>query len=124
MNHDFDRAERVGDTMLRELAQLIQRELRDPRLGMVNVTAVKVAKDLKHARVFVTFVETSGDDKILEQIEVLNRASGFLRAELARHMSMRVIPKLHFEFDESVLYGARMTKLIEEVRSRESDQED
>jgi len=124
MNHDFDRAERVGDTMLRELAMLIQRELRDPRLGMVNVTSVKVTRDLKHARVFVTFVETSADEKILEQIEVLNRASGFLRAEVARHMSMRVIPKLHFEFDESVLYGARMTKLIDEVRSREEQQDD
>lgn len=124
MNHDFDRSERVGDTLLRELALLIQRELRDPRLGMVNVTAVKVTRDLKHARVFVTFVETAGDQKVLEQIEVLNRASGFLRAALGKHMSMRVIPKLHFEFDESILYGARMTKLIEEVRSRETPQDD
>ncbi len=124
MNHDFDRAERVGDTLLRELALLIQRELRDPRLGMVNVTAVKVTKDLKHARVFVTFVETGGEQKILQQIEVLNRAAGFLRAELTHHMTMRVIPKLHFEFDESVLYGARMTKLIEKVRARDTQQDD
>ncbi len=120
MNYDFDRADRVGDTMQRELALLVQRELRDPRLGMVNITAVKVSKDLKNARVFVTFVETEQQKKILEQIEVLNHASGFLRAELAHHMSMRVIPKLHFEFDESVLRGAHMTKLIEEVRARET----
>jgi ribosome-binding factor A len=124
MNHDFDRSERVGDTILRELALLIQRELRDPRLGMVNVTAVKVAKDLKNARVFVTFVETTENKEILEQVLVLNRAAGYLRAELGKQMSMRVIPKLHFEFDESIFYGARMTKLIDEVRARETKQDD
>ncbi len=123
MQHDFDRAERVGDTMLRELALLIQRELRDPRLGMVNVTAVKVSKDLKNARIFVTFVETGKEERILEQVEVLNRASGFLRSALSHQMSMRVIPRLHFEFDESILRGARMSKLIEEVRAREGSGE-
>lgn len=125
MNYDFDRSERVGDTILRELAQLIQREIRDPRLGMVNVTAVKVSRDLKHARVFVTFVDPEGEQDILRQIEVLNKASGFLRSQLSDHIMMRVIPKLHFEFDESVLRGSQMTRLIEEIAEREKrDSED
>lgn len=111
--HDFSRAERVGDTIQRELANLIQQEIRDPRVGMVNVNAVRVSNDLRNARVFVTFVDRSEQSQINKSIEVLNKAAGFLRTQLHSQMTLRVVPKLRFEFDESVRRAAHMTDLID-----------
>ena len=106
--HDFSRAERVGDTIQRQLANLIQQEIRDPRVGMVNVNAVRVSSDLSNARVFVTFVDRSDQAQIKQSIEALNNAAGFLRK-----MTLRVVPKLRFEYDESVRRAAQMTDLID-----------
>ncbi|MBT5331615.1 MAG: 30S ribosome-binding factor RbfA [Porticoccaceae bacterium] len=111
--HDFSRAERVGDTIQRQLANLIQQEIRDPRVGMVNVNAVRVSSDLSNARVFVTFVDRSDQAQIKQSIEALNNAAGFLRTQLHRQMTLRVVPKLRFEYDESVRRAAQMTDLID-----------
>ena len=111
--HDFSRAERVGDTLQRELAILIQQEIRDPRVGMVNVNAVRVNNDLRNARVFVTYVDHPDEKAVQQSLQVLNKAAGFLRSQLHTRMIMRVIPRLHFEYDESVMHAARMTDLID-----------
>lgn len=111
--HDFSRAERVGDTLQRELAILIQQEIRDPRVGMVNINAVRVKNDLRNARVFVTYVDHPDDGAIQQSIQVLNKAAGFLRSQLHTRMIMRVIPQLHFEYDESVMRAAHLTELID-----------
>lgn len=126
--NDFSRAERVGDTIQREISVLIQNEIRDPRLGMVNVNAVRVTDDLRNARVFVTLVNTHEADKIKQSITILNKASGFLRSQLHTRMTLRVMPKLHFEYDESIERAARMSKLIDSVAppkaSADSDREE
>jgi|TARA_B110000483_G_scaffold147265_1_gene175634 ribosome-binding factor A len=120
MPQDFSRADRVGDTLQRELATLIQQEVRDPRVGMVNINAVRVSKDLGRARVFVTYVEQSDKEAIKQSIAVLNKASGFLRSQLHSRMTMRVIPKLHFEYDESIMRAAHLTDLIDSALKADS----
>ena len=88
MAREFSRAERVADHLQRELATLIQQELRDPRLGMVSVTAVKVSRDLAHARVYVTRLGSDSEEEAQPGIDVLNGAAGYLRTQLARSTTM------------------------------------
>lgn len=115
MAREFFRSDRVGDAIQRELASLIQQEVRDPRVGMVNVNAVKVTRDLAHARVFVTFVNDLDQANVAQRIKVLNQASGFIRAQLSHRIDLRIVPHLKFEFDESIYRGEHMSKLIDSL---------
>lgn len=115
MAQEFSRTRRVSEQLKRELALLIQDEVKDPRVRMVTVNAVEVSRDLAHARVYVTsLVDQQERDKL---IEGLNKAAGFLRRELGRHISLRTTPQLHFTYDESIDSGARMSALINEAVS-------
>lgn len=109
---DFSRLDRVGDFIQRELAQMIQQEVRDPRIGMVMVNEVRVSRDLAHARVFVTFVGRETAAEAAEPLAALNKAAGFLRTLLSKANTMRITPKLNFVFDESVSRGTALTNLI------------
>lgn len=117
MVKDYSRTERVGDHLQQEVARLVQLELRDPRLKLVSITGVDVSRDLAHAKVF--FTQLGVDDKAegAKSAEVLNRAAGFIRSEIARGSTMRTVPKLHFRFDESVGRGRDMEALLKSVRS-------
>lgn len=116
MPKEFSRTRRVGEQMQRELAQLIQQEIKDPRIGMLTVTAVEVSRDFSHAKVFVTSLN---DEQGMQQtLEILAHASGFLRHELGRRMKLRTIPELHFVHDESVERGNRLSSLIDEAIAR------
>ncbi|MBN3564737.1 30S ribosome-binding factor RbfA [Aliamphritea spongicola] len=124
MARDFSRTQRIADQVQKELAQLIQREIKDPRLGMVTISYVKVAKDLGYADVYVTVLPLGGkdhDEAIAESLKVLNQASGFLRGQLARLVKLRVMPQLRFHFDASVDRGRRLNDLI--FQARRSDAE-
>lgn len=110
MPRDFKRSERVAGTMRRELARLIQLELKDPEVGFVGLSDVEVTRDLAHARVFVTVFDP---DKAAKSIEALNKAAGFLRRRLGQEMRIRTVPELHFEHDASVETGQRIDDLIE-----------
>jgi ribosome-binding factor A len=114
MSSTSDRGRRVGELMQRELAALIQQELKDPRLGMITVAAVKLSRDLVHARVFVT-VLSDEREQIEQSISGLQRASSFLRRELGRRMQLRHLPELSFVHDTSVAHGAHMSALIEQA---------
>lgn len=107
------RARRVGEQLQRELAGLIQRELSDPRVQWVTVSAVKVARDFAHAKVYVTVLNEK--ERLEPALQALEHASGFLRHELGRRMRMRIIPQLHFVYDESVERGTRLSKLIDDA---------
>ena len=127
MVKDYSRTERVGDHLQQEVARLVQLELRDPRLKLVSITGVDVSRDLAHAKVF--FTQLGVDDKAEgdKSAEVLNRAAGFIRSEIARGSTMRTVPKLHFRFDESVGRGRDMEALLKSVKSADeslSDQRD
>ncbi|MFK7828541.1 MAG: 30S ribosome-binding factor RbfA [Congregibacter sp.] len=115
MAREFSRKERVGDYLQRELALTIQRELRDPRLGMVSITAVEVSRDLSHARVFVTLLGCDSEEDAKPSMSVLNKAAGFLRSALAKHASMRSVPRLRFMFDSSIGRGRDLEALIQKA---------
>ncbi|GAA0210140.1 30S ribosome-binding factor RbfA [Kangiella japonica] len=111
------RANRVADQIQRELAQVFQREMKDPRLGIATVSAVEVTSDLQNAKVFVTFLGKDEQEEIEEALEVVRGAAGFLRSKLAKEMRMRSVPSLRFFFDKSIQEGQRMSSLIEKAVS-------
>lgn len=115
MAKPFGRVQRVADFLRRELSSLIQQQLRDPRLGMISITDVEVSRDLAHARVFVTVLGCDTNEEAEESIEVLNNASGFLRTEMSRMLTMRVAPALKFIFDDSVHRGLEISSLIDKA---------
>ena len=108
------RAQKLGDLIQRELAELIRLELKDPRVtGMVTITDVEVSLDQSHAKVFFTLLGDAG--KIEETTAGLKRAAGFLRSQLAQRLRLRTIPQLDFRYDASVERGIRLTRLIDEA---------
>jgi ribosome-binding factor A len=109
MPREFKRSERVGGQLRRELAQLVQKEVKDPGVGFVSISDVEVTRDLAHARVYVTVFE---EEKAAESIDALKRAAGYLRRRLGQEMRIRAVPELHFLHDASVETGARMDELI------------
>lgn len=115
MAREFGRTDRVADFLKRELARLLQFEVRDPRVGMVSVTDVEVTRDLAHAKVFVTVMGKESAADAQESIEALNNASGFMRSQIASVSNTRTVPRLRFVYDASVVRGTRMSALIDEA---------
>ncbi|WEZ89353.1 30S ribosome-binding factor RbfA [Pseudomonas sp. NyZ480] len=113
MAKEYSRTQRIGDQMQRELSELIRREVKDPRVGLVTITAVDVSRDLGHAKVFVTVMGQDGTDAVPQTLKALTSAASFLRLHLGRVMQLRSVPQLHFHFDESVSRGAHLSALIE-----------
>ncbi|MBF8643290.1 MULTISPECIES: 30S ribosome-binding factor RbfA [Pseudomonas] len=124
MAKEYTRTQRIGDQMQRELALLIQREIKDPRLGLVTITGVNVARDLSHAKVFITVLGKDSSKDIAQNLEILNEASGFLRQQLGRAMKLRTIPQMRFHYDESIRRGAELSALIERAVSEDRRHED
>ena len=110
---DYGRTERVADFIRDELASIIQRQMRDPRVGMVSVNEAKVSKDLSWADVYISSHETRTAAERAELLEVLNRAAGYFRSELAKRHKMRTTPKPRFHYDEVVERGPAMESLID-----------
>ncbi len=115
MAKEYNRTDRVADHLRRELATLIQRGMRDPRLGMVSVTDVEVSRDLAHARVFYTSMDADSTEAATEITEALNRAAGYMRSQLSRDSRLRMVPKLRFFYDSSVGRGRHLEELIEKA---------
>lgn len=111
MAHDHSRSRRVAEQIRQELAEILRREVKDPRVGGVTLTAVEVSVDLEHAKVWFTHLLGEPDDTL----RGLRHAGGFLRRELAHRMRLRAVPELSFHYDESVERGARLSHLIDEA---------
>jgi len=116
MPKDFSRARRVADQVQRELAELIRDEVRDPRVGSVTVSEVRISRDFAHAEVYVTGL---GMDEAASRAmaEALNGASGFLRRQLSRRLHLRTVPALRFHYDPVFDRGARLNQLIDQAVS-------
>jgi ribosome-binding factor A len=121
MAKEYARTQRVADHLQRELAALIQHEVRDPRVGMVSVTGVDVSRDLGHARVYYTVMGSESSEDAKESTEVLNKAAGFLRSQLSRDSNMRSVPQLRFYFDSSVGRGRDLEDLIQRATSADRE---
>lgn len=128
MANENSRTHRVADQMQRELAILVQRDIRDPRVGMITVTAVEVSRDLAHAKVYITLMDKDSEEDIAQNLAILKGVAGFLRMQLGKVMKLRSVPQLHFHYDESVRRGVHLSSLIEravaEDRSHKSEDEE
>ncbi|MGB4467018.1 MAG: 30S ribosome-binding factor RbfA [Azovibrio sp.] len=118
----FSRSDRVCEQIRRDLADIIRTELKDPRIGMISLTAVELTPDYAHAKIYFTTLDTSH----LPEIQVgLRRAGGFMRRELGRRVRIHTLPELHFIHDDSLERGASLSRLIDEAAalSRTSEEE-
>lgn len=107
------RNRKIADAIQRELSALIRLEMRDPRVTMVTLTDVEVARDNAHAKVFFTSLGTEAQIAACQQ--GLQSAAGFLRSLLANRLTIRTVPQLHFEIDVSIERGVRLSKLIDDA---------
>ena len=128
---DFSRTDRVGQQIQKEIAVILQREIKDPRLGMATVSAVEISRDLAYAKIFVTILNSQDEDKSNESIAILNEATGFIRSLLGKRIRARIMPNLKFVLDRSLLEGMHMSNLVDKViredklkRGPEESQED
>jgi ribosome-binding factor A len=113
------RIERVNTLIRKEISELIQRQLRDPRLdSFVAVTEVSTSPDLQLAKIFVSSIGGKQDEQKI--LDVLNSAAGFLRTELAKKLRLRRIPELSFTWDDSIEHGDRILRLIDEVTQQDN----
>jgi len=114
------RIERINTLFRREISELIQHHLRDPRLDeFIAVTEVSTTADLKHAKVFVSSI--SGQQEEAKVLGVLNAAAGFLRSELAKKVRLRHTPELSFHWDNSIEHGDRILRLLDQVSDEQED---
>ena len=112
------RIERVNTLIRKEISELIQRQIRDPRLdAFVTVTEVSTSPDLRHAKIFVSSM--GGKQEEPKILGVLNSAAGFLRTELAKNVSLRRIPELIFAWDDSIEHGDHILQLLDQVQTDE-----
>ena len=117
----FKRADRVADLIKAEIADLLLKEVKDPRIGLVTITDVKVSDDLRTARIY--FVEM-GKDALSPEVKAgLAKAVGFLRRELGRRLQLRHVPELLFTYDPSFAYGSRIETLLKEIHQEEEKEE-
>ena len=107
------RSARIADQIQRSLAELLRLEVRDPRVGMITLTGVELSRDQSHAKVFFTVLGSPAQAE--QAAEGLAHAAGFLRSELAHRLTIRKVPELHFEYDESVERGVRLSRLIDDA---------
>ena len=106
---NFARTDRVGQQMQREIAELVRLQINDPRVKLVTITGVEVARDYSHAKIFFTRLDGKHD----EALKGLEHAAGFLRSHLSRSIKLRIMPQLHFVYDASVENGSYLSQLID-----------
>jgi ribosome-binding factor A len=115
MAKEFSRSDRVAEQIQRELADLLQFEVKDPRIGMVTITEVEVSGDMSHAKIYYSAAEGTKELQI-----GLEKSAGFLRTQLSKRLLLRTVPQLHFVYDASIDRGMRLSKLIDEALAPET----
>ena len=122
MQRDFSRTDRVAQQVQQEIAQILQRDFKDPRVGWVTVSAVEVSKDLAYVKVFVTLLgQEDQADKIEQTIEILNKAKGYFRSEIGKRMRLRIVPEVKFEYDDSLVSGIEMSRKVDAAINKDKD---
>ncbi|WP_426994089.1 30S ribosome-binding factor RbfA [Methylomonas sp. CM2] len=120
MAREYGRSQRVASEMQKELAAILQRDVKDTRLGFVTINDVELSKDLAVAKVYITVL--NGDDAAkLANVKVLNEISPFIRHELAKRMRLRHISELHFYYDHSFDTGMRVAELLHDLEGRQDE---
>jgi ribosome-binding factor A len=107
------RTDRVGEALQALVAQLLLREIKDPRIGLVTITGVKISPDLRHAKVYFS---TLGDEaQRAQSLKGLTSAAGFIRSQVARQLNLRVAPQIAFEFDATLEQADRLSRLLKDT---------
>ena len=120
MAREFGRSARVSSQIQKELSLVLQRDVKDPRLGFITVNEVEVTRDLAVAKVYITVL--GGDEQAkVENLALLNEAAHFLRGEVGRRMKLRKTPELRFFYDDSFDRGMRVAELLSEVTPKSDD---
>ena len=114
-----ERLHRVEEAIKEEVAQILQRELKDPRIGFVTVTQVKVTADLQHATVYFSLME--GQGSLAETEAGLKSSTGFIRRLLGQRLKIRVTPEVHFRSDSSIAESIRISKLLDSLNEKKKE---
>jgi len=123
MAREYARTDRVGQQIQKEIAVILMREIKDPRLSMTTVSAVEVTRDLAYAKIFVTFFNDNADE-IKASLEVLAEAEGYIRSLLGKRLRARIMPHLRFVYDSSMSEGVRMSALVDKAVASDKQSED
>ncbi|TAN41604.1 MAG: 30S ribosome-binding factor RbfA [Nitrospirae bacterium] len=113
--HPYKRSQRLSILLREEIADIIMRRVKDPRLGFITVTDVGLSEDLKIARVYISVMNENERDVT---IEILNGAKGSIRSEVAKRVRTKFIPAIEFRIDESVATGERIDRLLKELKEK------
>ena len=111
---EYQRSDRVGDLLLEVVAELLRREIHDPRLQWINLTGVKVSKDLRHAKIYFNLVGPAGDKN--EAAAGLKSAAGFIRSKAGKKLNLRFVPAIDFVYDDSEDEARRIDALLNKVK--------
>jgi len=113
---EYRRSDRVADQLHREIADLILRRVKDPRVANLTITGVDLSPDLKHARVFYCIMGGSTDENVKKNaVSGLDKAKGFIRQEIGKRLRLRYVPQFNFEYDISFDYGDKIERLLKEL---------
>ncbi len=111
---DTKRSDRVGDLLLELVSQLLTKEVSDPRIGSVTLTAAEVSKDLRHARIYFSLL--TGNEGKAEVLTGLKSATGFIRAKMAKELKLRFVPTIEFVYDDTQDKARRIEDLLQQVK--------
>jgi ribosome-binding factor A len=123
MSKDYSRTQRVSGELQKALALILQREIRDSRLGMVTISEVKVSRDLSYAKVYVTFL-CVGEQTPESCLKALKEHQVHIRMLLGKQIRLRLTPEINFVYDESLVEGMRMSNLVSEVVNSDKEKKD
>jgi len=118
MAKEFTRSQRVAQQIQKEIAGILQREVKDPRIGMVTVSSVEVSRDLAYATVFVTLFNLD-DGSVEESMKGLSEASGYVRMLVGKALRLRIVPEIKFVYDNSLVEGLRLSGLVSEAINKD-----
>jgi ribosome-binding factor A len=113
------RVERLQESIKEELGDILQREIKDPRIGFASVTSVRVSNDMSHVKVFVSVLGDEQQKK--DTMAGLESAKGFIRSEIGKRIRLRHTPEMHFIADNSLEEGARIISLLNQIQTQEEN---
>ena len=119
--HPYKRSARVSDLIREEVADIIMNKIKHKTLGFVTVTGAKVSDDLRHATVYLSVLNAEDSQKTVHK---LNSSASFIKGELGRRLKMRHVPKILFRVDESIAYGRKIDKILDDISSERITSDD
>lgn len=112
------RSERLEGELRKVLAEIIREDLKDPRLNLITITDIKVARDLSFAKIFISHLQ---DEKAKEGLDALNKAKGLIRKAIGMKLSLRIVPEIAFFLDDSLSYSMKINQILKKIEKKEDD---